>query len=177
MKQPISTAEMSWPMIGLLEPSRLNLPMRGPMIRETAKRGDSSDSVHHARSGEIAVALAQAGVGAQLREPSAAPGPVAIERIGDRAHDDGGDCEGGELPPFGAGAGHDREGGVHEHHFKQEDDHDAYVIGVAAQQIPGLAEKAPGLPEQCNGMFGSQGLQAAQVAVARRSAHLYGKAE
>ena len=36
MKQPISTAEMSWPMIGLLDPSRLNFPMRGPMIRHTA---------------------------------------------------------------------------------------------------------------------------------------------
>ena len=36
MKQPINTAEMSWPMIGLLDPSRLNLPMRGPMIKETA---------------------------------------------------------------------------------------------------------------------------------------------
>src|SRR5260370_27537206 len=37
MKQPIRTAEMSCPMIALLEPSRLNLPIRGPMIRVTAK--------------------------------------------------------------------------------------------------------------------------------------------
>src|SRR3989442_12941378 len=37
MKQPINTAEISCPIIGLLEPSRLNLPMRGPMIRHTAK--------------------------------------------------------------------------------------------------------------------------------------------
>src|SRR6266849_2723905 len=37
MKQPISTAETSWPMIGLLEPSRLNLPIRGPIIMQTAK--------------------------------------------------------------------------------------------------------------------------------------------
>ena len=36
MKQPISTAEMSWPMMALREPSRLNLPMRGPMIMDTA---------------------------------------------------------------------------------------------------------------------------------------------
>src|SRR5258706_12199332 len=36
MKQPIRTAEMSCPMIGLAEPSRLNLPMRGPTIRHTA---------------------------------------------------------------------------------------------------------------------------------------------
>src|SRR3989442_5127683 len=36
MKQPIRTAEMSCPMIGLAEPSRLNLPMRGPTIRPTA---------------------------------------------------------------------------------------------------------------------------------------------
>ena len=37
MKQPISTAEMSWPMIALAEPSRLNLPMRGPIIMATAR--------------------------------------------------------------------------------------------------------------------------------------------
>src|SRR5258708_34714310 len=36
MKQPIRTAEMSCPMIGLAEPSRLNLPMRGPTIMQTA---------------------------------------------------------------------------------------------------------------------------------------------
>src|SRR5216683_2113507 len=35
-KQPIRTAEISCPIIGLLEPSRLNLPMRGPTIRHTA---------------------------------------------------------------------------------------------------------------------------------------------
>src|SRR5260370_25631235 len=37
IKQPISTAEISCPMIALLDPSRLNLPIRGPMIRVTAK--------------------------------------------------------------------------------------------------------------------------------------------
>src|SRR5256885_4235165 len=36
MKQPISTAEMSCPRIGFAEPSRLNLPIRGPTIRHTA---------------------------------------------------------------------------------------------------------------------------------------------
>ncbi len=36
MKQPISTAEMSWPIIGLLDPSRLNFPIRGPTINDTA---------------------------------------------------------------------------------------------------------------------------------------------
>ena len=36
MKQPIKTAEMSCPMIGLAEPSRLYLPMRGPTIKHTA---------------------------------------------------------------------------------------------------------------------------------------------
>src|SRR5260370_24250088 len=36
MKQPMSTAETSWPRIGLLDPSRLYLPMRGPIIRHTA---------------------------------------------------------------------------------------------------------------------------------------------
>ena len=38
------------------------------------------------------------------------------------------------------GAGDDRESRVHEHHFKEEDDHDADVVGVAGQEISGLAE-------------------------------------
>src|SRR5271166_3416192 len=37
MKQPIMTAEMSWPIIELGEPSLLNLPIRGPMMSDTAK--------------------------------------------------------------------------------------------------------------------------------------------
>src|SRR3954464_11247633 len=36
MKQPISTADMSCPMIAFGEPSRLYLPMRGPMIKAIA---------------------------------------------------------------------------------------------------------------------------------------------
>ena len=94
MKHPIRTADMSWPRIVLLEPSRLYLPMRGPMINAHGKCCHSSDSVDHARTGEVAIAFAQADVGAQLRQPPGAPSPVAIEWVGDRTHDEGGNGEG-----------------------------------------------------------------------------------
>src|SRR5438309_11621983 len=91
------------------------------------ERCNSSDRVNDARSGEIAVALAEAGVGSQLRKPAATPGPVAIERISERAHNEGRNRECEELPAFRAGSGHDGERRIHEDHFEEEDHHDTYV--------------------------------------------------
>ena len=95
-----------------------------------SQRRDSADRVDHSRSGKVAIAFSESEVGAQLREPAAAPGPVAIERIGEGAHQHRGDREGQELPAFGACAGNDGQRRIHEHHLEQEDDHDAYVIGA-----------------------------------------------
>src|SRR5207253_8452466 len=47
MKQPIRTADMSCPMIGLAEPSRLNLPMRGPTIRRSEEHTSELHSRGH----------------------------------------------------------------------------------------------------------------------------------
>ncbi len=91
--------------------------------------------MHYARPGEITIALAEACVCAQLREPSSAPGPVAKQWICDGTHDDRSDSKGGKFPPLSAGACHDCEGRVHEHHFEQEDDHHTNVVSVPCQKI------------------------------------------
>src|SRR5262249_4335089 len=48
------------------------------------ERAHSAHRVDDSRAGEIAVAVAQVIVGSELRQPSAAPCPVAIERVGAR---------------------------------------------------------------------------------------------
>src|SRR6185437_13120401 len=53
----------------------------------------SSDCVHYARPCEIAVTFSEPEVRAELRKPASAPSPVAIQWIGDCAHDAGGNCE------------------------------------------------------------------------------------
>src|SRR5439155_23170139 len=62
------------------------------------ERGESTHRVHDARAGEVAVAVAQMEVPAELGEPAAAPRPVAEERVGDRTQEEGRDPEGDELP-------------------------------------------------------------------------------
>ena len=132
----------------------------------------STDRVHDARSGEVAVAFAQAGVDAQLRQPAAAPCPVAIERIGEGAHEHRGDREGEELPALGAGAGHDGQGRIHEDHLEQEDDHDADVVGAPGEEHAAFTEDAPVGAEDGDQMLRVQRLQSAQIPVAGRAAHL-----
>ena len=103
----------------------------------------STDRMDNARSGKVAIALSEPHVGAQLREPAAAPGPVAIQRIGKCAHQHRGNRKREKLPPFRGSAGHDGQGRIHEHHLEQEDDHDADVIGVPGEEHAALAEDAP----------------------------------
>ena len=131
--------------------------------------GDAADGVDHARAGEVAVAFAEAEVRAEGGEPAAAPGPVGEKRIGERAHHEGRDDEGGELPALGAGAGDDGQRGVHEHHLEQEDHHDADVIGAALRQEDAvLAEQAEGLAEDVDGESRAQRGRAAEVGDRRR---------
>src|SRR5437762_9592694 len=109
------------------------------------ERGEAADGVHDPRAGEVAVAVAELEVAAELREPPAAPGPVAEERAGDRAEDERGDRERGELPALGGGAGDDRRRGVHEHHLAEEHHHDADVVGAgelstADRERPGCGD-------------------------------------
>ena len=150
MKQPISTAEISWPMIALRRSVAIELADARPDDERHRQGGESADRMHHAGAGKVAVAFAQTEVGAELREPAAAPRPVAEERIGERAHQHRRNAEGEELPALGAGAGDDGQRRIHEDHLEQEDDHHADVIGMPGEEHALRAEEAPGLAEEAS---------------------------
>src|SRR5271170_5982485 len=73
--------------------------------------GHSSDCVNHSGAREVAVAMAEPVVDAELRCPSTAPCPIAIERVNDCSEEEGRDREGEELPALSCGARDDRRGG------------------------------------------------------------------
>ena len=75
MKQPSSTITMSWPGIALGLPSRVNLPMRGPMMMRHRQRRDAADRVHDAGAGEVGVAVAEAVVRCRASRASRRPTP------------------------------------------------------------------------------------------------------
>ena len=178
MKQPVRTSTISWPMIAFGLPLRLYLPMPRPDDDGQRQRCKSADRVHHAGSGEIAIALAEAEVGAQRGEPTAAPGPVGEERIDERAQHERRDQERRVLPALGGRTGDDRQGRIHEDHLEQEDHHDRHVIGAALrEEEPVLSEEAEGLAEQGDGVLGVQGRRSAQVADAADAAHLDAEAD
>ena len=141
---------MSWPGIAFGLPSRVNLPMRGPMMMRHRQRGDAADRVDDAGAGEVRIAMAQPEVGAERREPAAAPRPVGEQRINERAHEERRDDEGRVLPALGGGAGDDGERGVHEHHLEEEHHHDADVIGAACMSnMPFVPNRPQSLPNRC----------------------------
>ena len=70
-------------------------------------------------------------------EPAAAPHPVAVDRVDDRAHRDLGEDEAGEADALGDRADDDVAGGLHEHDLEQEEREHADVVAV-----PGLQEEA-----------------------------------
>ena len=93
-----------------------------------ARADEAADRVHDAGAGEVERAVAEAEVGAELREPAAAPDPHAVDRVDERGHEDAVEDERGELPALGHGAGDDGGGGVHEHELEQEERDDADVV-------------------------------------------------
>src|SRR5438132_474780 len=104
-----------------------------------------------ARTGEVAVAVAEAVARTERRKPSAAPRPVAVDRIRERAHEERRDDERGVSPPLRCGSGDDGERRIHEHHLEEEHHHDADVIGGAPEHHPLRAEQPPVLAEQTDG--------------------------
>src|SRR5260370_2413375 len=63
--------------------------------------------------GKITVAFAQPEIRPQLRQPSSAPGPIAIQRISESTHQHRRHRKGQELPTFGARPRNNGEGCVH----------------------------------------------------------------
>src|SRR5881394_4476083 len=71
------------------------------------ERHDSARHVDDGRSGEVDVAVAQPEVLAEHREPTAAPGPVSVDRINDCADEHAEHGERGKLTQIGQRAGRD----------------------------------------------------------------------
>ena len=66
-----------------------------------AMRNHAAAHVHDAGAGEVDRAVAEAEVLAELREPAAAPDPVAVDGVGEHAHPEAVDDEVPEVPAFG----------------------------------------------------------------------------
>ena len=126
------------------------------------QRSNSSHSVDYTGAREVTIAVTQAEVSAQLREPSATPRPIGEQGIGDRSQEDRGNGEGCILPAFGRRSSHDRESGVHEHHLEQEEHHHGHIVRRTAQEKAMLPKDAPRLPEQCDRVFRVERIRTAQ---------------
>ena len=153
-------------------PSLLNLPMRGPSSMRAGERDHAADHVHHRRAGEVDVAVAEAEVAAERREPAAAPHPVAEQRVDDHRHEEAEDAERRELPALGHRAGGDRRRGVHEHHLEQEEREHADVVAVAGQEEALRAEEAERVAEEVDGELVVERRRAAERRQRADAAHV-----
>ena len=151
--------------------------MRGPMIERHCQSRKAADRVHHAGTREVAVTFSESKVGSHLREPTTTPCPVGKERIGECAHQHRRDREGQELPALCGRTGNDGQRRIHEDHLEEEDDHDAHIVCVSGEEHAALSAEAPIGAEEIQHMFADQRLQAAQVTVSGRAAHLDAEAD
>ena len=62
-------------------PSLRNLPIRAPSTMTPARAGDAADGMHHRGTGKVDIAMPEVEIAAQLRQPAAAPHPVAENRV------------------------------------------------------------------------------------------------
>ena len=144
MKQPSSTIVMSWPGIGFALPSRVYLPIRGPIRMPIASAVTPPTECTTPDPAKSDVAMAEAEVAIRASPASRRPRPsCANKRIGERAHDEGGDDERRVLPALGRRAGDDGQGRVHEDHLEQEHHHDADVIGAAGEHDSPSSRRGP----------------------------------
>src|SRR5258708_36670723 len=92
---------------------------------------------------------AEAPVYAKLREPFAAPYPVAVQRIQEHRHENSVDEERFELPSLRHRAGRNRGGGVHEDQRKEKH---AEAGGIAAdvekRELTEAEEAVPMRPDR-----------------------------
>ena len=113
--------------------------------------GHAAGHVHHRRAGVVEVPVAQAEVGAEVRQPAAAPDPATVDGVDEGAEQDREEAEADELPALGEGTRGDGRRGVHEHHLEQEEDEDGGVVGVAREEEALVAEEVERLAEEFEG--------------------------
>ena len=142
------------------------------------ERCDAPDRVDDTGTREVAISIAKAKVSAEVGKPTATPGPIGEDRIGERAHDERGDKERGVLPAFRRRAGHDGESRIHKDHLEEEQHHDGDVIGALVHQKQAvLAPKTERLAEKRDGKFAEERRCYPRLATRADAAHLDGEAD
>ncbi len=111
----------------------------------------------------------------QLRQPAAAPHPVAEDRVGERGDHDAEDDERAELPALGHGPRRDGGGGVHEHHLKQEQRRNRRRVDLRGQKESPQAEQAKVLAGDADNELAAQCRIVAESGQRAHAAHLQGK--
>src|SRR5215213_4952022 len=80
----------------------------------------AANHMHDGRTSEINVAVPEPKLAAQLREPAAAPYPVAENRIGPHGHEEAEEDERAPFPTLGQRARRDCHSRVHKDHREDE---------------------------------------------------------
>src|SRR5271157_6670735 len=129
--------------------------------------------MHNARACKIHITFTKSKIRSEVAEPAAAPSPVRKKRIGKRCEKKGSNDERGKFPSFRGSPCRDGGAGIHENHLKQEQHHDADVVGSSVhQEQTMLAEQSKRFAKQRNGVFRIQWGSAAQVGNGADTAHL-----
>src|SRR5207244_2323633 len=92
---------------------------------------DERGERHRGDAGEDHRAVTQVPAVADLRQPAAAPEPVAIDGVDDGAKEKLGYYKRLEVDPLRDGADDDVARGLHEDDLEEEEGQSSYVIGVA----------------------------------------------
>src|SRR6266853_4863689 len=120
--------------------------------------------MHHSRSREIRVTMAESEIRAEIGEPPAAPGPVREQWVGKSAHYEGRYDERRVLPALGNRAGHDGERGIHEDHLEQEQHHGEDVVGAAMhEEVAALSPQPEGLAKHVDDELAAEHRRTTQI--------------
>ena len=118
-------------------PSLPYLPMRGSEHPRAQTGGDAADEVDGRGTGEV--------MEAELRQPAAAPDPVAGDGVDDQADGGGVAAVGAELRALGHRAGDDGRGGSAEHGLEHRVDPDgqrAEIVAAADERVKPADQRA-----------------------------------
>src|SRR5262245_48006360 len=109
--------------------------------------------MNHGRSSEVDVSMAKSKIAAKCGQPTAAPDPVAVNRIHDRSNEEAVDHECRILPAFGHSTGRNCCGRIHKHHLEEEQCEYGHVIRMAAQEETCCSKQTERLSKECDRDF------------------------
>src|SRR5256712_6349450 len=122
----------------------IDLAYPWPKQHGEGQRDPAARAVHDARAGEVHRAVTQVPAVADLRQPAAAPEPVAIDGVDDGAKEKLGYYKRLEVDPLRDGANDDVAGGLHEDDLEEEEGERADVVRMARLEEEAVeAEQTP----------------------------------